>query len=430
MRVLRWSVSITTVLWAVFALGAIADGESSRSGRNSVTPRHAATVIEPESAPQDTDSAAPATPQLIRELALQLAHDDFSRREHARLRLLQIGPRSLPILGEYHEATDNELRLSALRLSSQIRRQSNERAVARFLAGESGLPGWELFRKSISDTRQARQSYADIYRARPAELNQLDDPGQDRDQLLDQWLTAWSYSQDRQVQLDKFLWAVISILVTDRFDAGHRPAVAVPVQLQIRLGQAMTHPGIRQLLDDREFGPVYRWAIVAWVTHEDPSPVVLPLKISVASALRLREGLDSAIRCLDMEDIPGAHRRTAITLIARLGDVRHVPVLEQQLDDTLVVYRGNRRGPEGRMLTYTTQMGDVALSALIHLTGQKYSDYGMHLNRPDLRHLPLPFNLAGFPTPAARQAAHEQWTRFRQNTPQDIADPPDRTPNR
>ncbi len=372
---------------------------------------------------QQTDSAIPPNQESVRELVLRLADDDFSRRENARARLLKIGPACLPILDEFREAPDNELRLSCLRLAATIRQKSRDEAVVRFLQGQARLPGWELFQKYSGDTGPARLAFRDLYRARSAELEQLDDLRRDRNGLLDQWLTAWHTSRERQPRLDKYLWAVISLLVANQFDNPAEPSPEIPLSLQLRLGEALSHSGIRQLLEDRDFGQLYRQAAVAWVIHDETSPIVIPPKISVASSLNLTEGLDSAVRCLVLDDIPSADRRTAISLITRMGDVRHVPILEQQLQDSLVVHRGTRRGPDGEVMTYTCQMGDVALAGLIYLTGQPYVDYGIAGIPENFANRPLPATLAGFPSEAARRAARQRWVEFRRRTsPNNVPD--------
>ncbi len=351
-----------------------------------------------------------------------LGDADFSQRELARKKLREVGVPALEVLDRYHDAADHELRMASQRLSTQIRKEGQRRAVDGFLGGETTLPGWENFSKYAGDGRDAREAYSQLFPLYSVELETISDPATDRIELLDRWLTDHDYQQSARVESDRERWALLSLLVARLFDEAEQPE-KVPVRLQVRLGQAMSGPEARPRLEDARYGPLFRRAVTAWIAAREASPVVLPIRVSVAARLRLEEGLKPAIRCLEGVDVSAWHKRAAIDLIARLGNEEHISVLEQHLDDTLVVYRGARRDADGRPVVHTSQLGDVALAALIFLTKQNPADYGFPAGLGDPAE-PLPFTLASWPDDESRAAARRKWNEYRRPTTGERGDDP------
>lgn len=352
----------------------------------------------------------------VRRLVLQLADPDFGVRQAAHRQLLNMGTACLPVLKEYREAADNELRLSVVRLSERIRDAAHESAIDDFLKHQVDLPGWDRFRELSDDNTASRRLFSQVYREQRAGLLELTDPGADLPGLLDRWLADRAGASDPPARPDRYRRVLISLAVAGIFGALPPEKGAAP-SLQIRLGQWLSTAAHRKMLEDPDYGRLCRRAAITWIRAPEANPVVLPAKISAASSLDLPEGLDTAIQCLQMDDIPGLHRRAAISMVARMGRAEHIPVLESLLDDKLVVYRGTGRDPEGRLVTYTGQMGDVALAALVCLTGQEYGDYGFVADRQDDLRRPLPLTLAGFPSGDDREAARQRWIEYRNSNP-------------
>ena len=96
---------------------------------------------------------------------------------------------------------------------------------------------------------------------------------------------------------------------------------------------------------------------------------------------------------------------TTIQTLARLGGKRHLSELSALLDDRAEC--AERAGGENDE-TIKTLICDVALAAMVYVTGQKLDDYGMDEVQS------VPFMLfdvrtLGFADPKAREAALKKW---------------------
>lgn len=122
-----------------------------------------------------------------------------------------------------------------------------------------------------------------------------------------------------------------------------------------------------------------------------------------------------------MNDAPALLRVQAIAFVAKLGDRDAIPTLEAVRGDTSIVGSWKLNGVELR-----SQVGDVALGAMIELSGQKLDDF--HFPWPRLitgqvepnilakRSYFLFHRRFGFDDDATRELAHRTWREWRSET--------------
>ena len=99
------------------------------------------------------------------------------------------------------------------------------------------------------------------------------------------------------------------------------------------------------------------------------------------------------------------YREYAILTIAKLGDDKHLPILEELLDDQSVC---QQRTDAKTKVTTQTQVRDIALAAIIHLSGEDPKQFGF----TQLRENPLSVfvsNTAGFANDQQRQESLHKW---------------------
>jgi hypothetical protein len=129
--------------------------------------------------------------------------------------------------------------------------------------------------------------------------------------------------------------------------------------------------------------------------------------IMLAMQYELKEGLVPAEKMLKVGGNPPHLQQYAILAVAKLGDKSHMPLLEGQLEDNtrLSARRVNDQ-------TFETQVRDVALAALLHVTGQDPGEYGLDQLQPNEQLLYNP-STAGFETEEQRAAALAKWKTYR-----------------
>jgi hypothetical protein len=101
-------------------------------------------------------------------------------------------------------------------------------------------------------------------------------------------------------------------------------------------------------------------------------------------------------------------RPEAILVIARFGGVEHIPDLERLLTDETEV--NNRRSR--REIPVRTRVQDLALIALLHLTGQEPADYSFAPPQDSAQYV-YASQSVGFTTSEARAEALSKWRSWR-----------------
>ena len=132
----------------------------------------------------------------------------------------------------------------------------------------------------------------------------------------------------------------------------------------------------------------------------------------------LKEGLDPALELLKADGMSQHFKQYAMLTVAKLGGKEHIPLIEPYLDDkTVCTTHTTMQG--GKRTMYQTQLRDVALVAIIHLSGKDPKDFGF--NRL-VRGEPYLFNpgTMGFEKEEndekdeARDAAFAKWREFQE----------------
>ncbi len=96
---------------------------------------------------------------------------------------------------------------------------------------------------------------------------------------------------------------------------------------------------------------------------------------------------------------------------ARFGEGKHAKLLAPLLKNQTTCLTC-QRGKE----CYTTQLRDAALAAIIHLSGEKVSDYGFPMAPTNQQKFPIAYML-GFANDATRKEAIDKWNNRTPPTP-------------
>jgi hypothetical protein len=161
-----------------------------------------------------------------------------------------------------------------------------------------------------------------------------------------------------------------------------------------------------ELMKELRRTPPARSLVVAFL-RQPKAPPEIDLALGVIQVLELKECVEDALHAALAREMPTPTRANALVAIAQLGTKEHIPRLEPLLVDPTPVGTATVRGKK-----LTTQMRDVALAALLQLSGQLGDDFGFPYFAavPGLKELPQP-NRLGFANPASREAALEKWKK-------------------
>ena len=353
-------------------------------------------------APVNSQESAAKIARLVRDLGATT----FMARQHAQRALIEIGLPAKAALEVAANDPDPEIRQRAGQALTAIGDVDFHGRVAAFLAdadtkNDHGLPGWERFRSLVGDGPAARRLFADMQRAERELLRAVASaPGQAgallelRCQQAENSAANGEPSKASHVSL-----ATASALL---FAASY-PDVAISGHASNVLFSLSTQPTFAQTIHARPSSPV-RSLLGAWVSREleIDSPTAYRNQY-VAMQYGLKEALAPALKLIKPPGGPAQWEHFAILSIAKFGSRENIAALEPLLIDERTIDGANRSGQKS-----DTQIRDVALAAMVHLSGQKLADYGFHHAQSHPSFL-WNANSLGFNDPAARQEALKKW---------------------
>jgi hypothetical protein len=334
-------------------------------------------------------------------LVRQLGDRSFKVRERASRQLVEMGTAAVPALRAGCKDADPEVRRRCEAILPRAVRWESERQLYALLADKEGrpdheLPGWKRYRKEVGTDAPARRLFVDMMRAHGDLLRAAQrDPVGAAAQVASRCQTLRpGWPQAHPVPL-----AELAALTFVSGDAQAEPdpdtEMALCRILEERLPEQLTTAPesrcIRKLLV-----PYLRRCIDAGIGGA---------ALGVALRLELKETAELAVR--ELREKRGTIKSTATAALAlgRCGGQRHLALLEPLLEDRTELGRFGTATTTG-----TTELGDVALAALVRVSGQALKDYGFpawHVTGYAWK-LPGP-RVAGFPSDAERNRAKARW---------------------
>jgi hypothetical protein len=356
-------------------------------------------------ASQDRPSQRQADQQAdIARLIAQLGDERFSLREAATEKLIEIG---LPVLKAVERATespDREIRYRSERILAIVRQLDFQRRLEAFAANrDSGedydLPAWPRYRERMGDSAGARSLFVEMQRSEPGVLRILEESPMEASQAIDD--RCQQLQQAMQLFRQQLSVGNVAALLFVASEAeGQLPQQPAQVlygfchqqSFRTELSEGSRRDEVRKLLGS------YILRGEDWTAYQG---------IMLAMQYELKEGLVPAEKMLKVGGNPPHLQQYAILAVAKLGDKSHMPLLEGQLEDNtrLSARRVNDQ-------TFETQVRDVALAALLHVTGQDPGEYGLDQLQPNEQLLYNP-STAGFETEEQRAAALAKWKAYR-----------------
>ena len=345
-------------------------------------------------------SAEPSHDQRkIEELVKQLGAATFATRELATNELLAIGTPALPAVQAGAVSQDREVRYRSRLILQQLSLQNREETIQHFVNGTLDnntqmLPGWHEFSSIAGDAEKSRILFGNMLRH---EWQLLDTA------FRGDSLAVGEMISNRLIQLERRYRGNQTSIPEGSFAACLFVAGNKDVFLRepIRVFRLCERTEVRTSLvrsENRESMRRFLGRIIA----KRLDSITVAQQLLFSCLYEIPEGLEVARQQLSDPTSRSYDRQNSILLIAKLGTAADIPLLETALDDDSVPFRVQK-----------VQIREIALAALIHLSGEDHKAFGFDNLRRDSTWVFQSISLAM--TKEKRTAATAKW-RSRKNT--------------
>ncbi len=363
------------------------------------------------------DSTTKATPNdnKASTLVRQLGADSFELRETAYNELEKMGKDAQKALEEAVKSEDREVSTRANRLLALVNRTEIEIALDAFLADKDTklilkLPSYERYKKILGDDQAARTLFVEMYTTEGGLLASLErDPKgfqttfATRVQQIQQHLyTPWG--QVNQIPLGQVV--ALLFVATDSRATTDLNSFYLMMNLfyQQNIQQGFkANAGARKLL------------VEFFEKRSDQN--TQQQAIQIAMQLDLKEMAPTAVKMATNKNTQAWTRATALIAVGKLGTKDNIKTIEPLLTDETNLGQMQFNTPGSGVIKVETRMRDVALAAMILLSGQSIQDYDfpylklVHINQQQQY---LAYNYFGFTNKEQREAALKKFKESRE----------------
>jgi hypothetical protein len=354
--------------------------------------------------PQLLPAVDAPTAEQIKQLIERLGHEEFAEREQAGQQLVKLGLPAYKLVEGAVGHQDREIRYRAARILAQIREADLNRRLDEFLKGKDAegefpIPSWGLFKKRYEDSAAARQMFVEMQKAEPELLDALEhDPKSVGDQLGQKVVQIQQMMQFQQVQLK--LGQVAALIFAGAETTGLNQQTNALIQ------NYCYQQSFRDAITTGDKRDICRKMLGHWIRQGDETTAYQGMML--AMQYELSEGLTPALKIIEGGNRQPHMAQFAAITVAKFGAAEHRPILEKLLEDKTVVNQmqiNNQR--------IQTQLSDVALASLLHLSKQDPKAFGF--DRLQMQP-PYLFNVStlGFENDEKRKAALDKWTAFKE----------------
>jgi hypothetical protein len=337
----------------------------------------------------------------------QLGHVEFTRRETATQRLQEIGLPAVGALERGRHHVDREIRYRCERLVTRIRVEQRRRRLQAFVSYQDSdsyvdLPGWHRFCEVVGDNGRSRSLFAKMLDSE-WDLLALGDHPSEVSEALAQRCTGLEQARTQFRQIPTLPTVAALLLLAGDED------VELPDQIGTTLYVLCSQvPSFRQSLEmSGKHTAVIRGLVGRWIRREDATRSGYYC-LTLAMRHNLTEGVGLARRVLAQEDVPIHYREYAILTIAKLGNAQDLPTLQALLEDRSVC---RTRKDARSNVTMQTEARDIALAAIIHLSGEDPKQFGFAQLRTNPLYVFVTTTI-GFASERERLATRQKWDDF------------------
>jgi hypothetical protein len=361
--------------------------------------------------------------QRAAKLVRKLGDSSFQVRRDATRELTNLGLPALSALRQASQDDDLEIRYRASRLFQKVRLQAHSLRLEQFLANPKSfpvdeLPGLQRYRKIVGNDEAARKLFVEMQRAE-TELFLLlaGDPKIFEDEYNTRSIQA-QYLLRTGVQRDRATASTAALMFL-----ATQPKITVADQAVTSICGLANYTEFRTQLTAKP-SPLRRLA-GHWIVTEQAGAAQQRLLLALRN--NLQEGIVLALAVLKAP-ANAYELQYALLTVGRFGGRDHVAAVEKLFENRMVL---TRSGGNGKAITYSCEIRDVALAVAAHLNGEDArKEFGFSRLTRNSQYLFNP-NTAGFNDEATRTAAFKKWADSKANSSGDGAknSPRDPTPS-
>lgn len=358
------------------------------------------------SQPMRSSSAeGPSAAELVRQLGAR----SYLKRQRAQRMLQEMGVPAKEALQAALDDPDAEIRYRAAQALEHVLDLDFQQKLETFLTssdecGDDCLPGWRRYREQVGRGHAARRLFVEMQRAERELLQAAQAQPAAAGKLLElrcQQIQHAMQSADADDDQPLGVGSIAALL----FVAGKRD-VEISTQGASYVNNFSNQPSLHSALSAGTLIEPLRGLLGVWVSRHFEDTMVAYQNLHLAMRYDLKTAIDPAVDLASRTEIPAQRRPIAILALGKLGDERQLPALSALLDDKAEFTVHDRNGHEIR-----TQIRDVALAVMVHLTGQELRDYGFDHYASHPTWLFNPATL-GFKSIEAREEALAKWRKW------------------
>ena len=362
--------------------------------------------------PPRTENANPEGRKAkVERLIQQLGDSSFTVRENATKSLSELGILAQQGLKRALMNPDLEIRMRAHRILLKSLQSEFAAKIAAFIADVDGkeehdLPGWKQFRKTIGSNRQTRILFTDMLR-RESEILESFETGKNLEPTVLKRLSELRPGS-RIGQPSGSQQAHPATLAALLFVAGES-TLATNSSLFSQFYSLLNYSSTKQMIQGSRHKEIIMKMISQLVLKETGKtthyyPIMLTLNYDMKST-----GLTLGRRLLKAQPASFSTTQYAAIAVARFGDQEDIPLLLPHLKNVSVCHTWSN--PQIQPGVIKTQVRDVILALLLHMTKQDHKEYGFELLRATPTTLFHTYT-CGFTKDEKREAAQAKWTSW------------------
>ena len=347
---------------------------------------------------------APEAAMKPEQLVDQLGSESYLKRERARKELERREEAAREALEAGLKSGDLEVQYHCERLLVDIRDRATERLLTEFIKDpdpkkEYDFPAWKQAREILGDTADVRALYVEMYRAEPAILRAVDDKPEEASGKISQRVIIV------QQNINSFNTPVTIGSISAFLLAGSSEKVSLAVNANSQIFSLCYQPVFRENIGSATRGPAMKKLIGRFMLKAEDHSAYQGLMLAMQLDLK-DEGLQAATKLLSNKGVAPHVKQYALLAVAKMGTAEHLGLLAESLEDKTICSQ-----QQINKVMYQTQLRDVAVFSMVHLSKQDVKEFGFDRFSPNPQMLANVYSL-GFENDEKRQATFDKWKKF------------------
>ena len=338
------------------------------------------------------------------DLVEQLAHESYTYRERARAELERRSFDAQEALEAGLKSDDLEVRYHCERLLTDIRERDTQRRLDEFISEANqdkkyDFPAWTDVRDVLGDSKLTRQIYVEMYRAESDTLRLVER----KDEALVAHLDARTRFLQRRTQglyqAPLGTGNIAALLLA----AGTKDTKLSPTGNSM-IYQLCYQQVFRDAMNSDKAPPM-RKLLGRYANNTDDQSAYQCMTLMMQFNMT-EEGLACADRILSGKTAVPHIKQYALLTIAKLGDEKQKDRIRPLLEDKQVCSQ-----MQMDKVMYKTELRDIALFSLIHISKQDPKKFGFERFSPNPQMVANVHTL-GFASDEKRKEAFDSWKKF------------------